>query len=192
MKRFPLGQYSQTVVEAALQVRGQIRDPGEIAELRIQTVSAAVRLMAGDPEKWAPETRETADHSMPYTVAVALIHGSVAEHHFDEMYLRDPQILALTKRVKVEVSDEAERRMPEAMRCILNLITTSGATHTAVVDYHKGHHKNPMSDEEVEAKFRGLAQDVLDPAQTSRLLSVLWKMEDVVDAGEILRLTVPI
>ena len=190
IKRFPLGQYSQTVVEAALEVRAKIGSVDEIAEVRIQTVSAAVRLMAGDPEKWAPATRETADHSMPYTVAVALIYGSVAEHHFDDEYLHDPKILALAQRVKVEVSDEAERRMPEAMRCILKLVTTSGAVHAAVVDYHKGHYKNPMSDAEVEAKFRGLAQNALKPEQTDRLLEALWEIEDVADAGEIVRLTV--
>ncbi len=190
IKRFPLGQYSQTVVEAALEARAKIGSADEIAEVRIQTVSAAVRLMAGDPEKWAPATRETADHSMPYTVAVALIYGSVAAHHFDDEYLHDPKILALAQRVKAEVSDEAERRMPEAMRCILKLVTTSGAAHAAVVDYHKGHYKNPMSDAEVEAKFRGLAQNVLKPEQTDRLLDALWKIEDVADAGEIVRLTV--
>ena len=190
IKRFPLGQYSQTVVEAALEVRAKIGSTDEISEVLIQTVSAAVRLMAGDPEKWAPATRETADHSMPYTVAVALIYGSVAAHHFDDEYLHDPKILALAQRVKVEVSEQAERRMPEAMRCILKLVTTSGATHAAVVDYHKGHYKNPMSDAEIEAKFRGLAQNALKPEQTGRLLDALWEIEDVADAGEIVRLTV--
>src|SRR5450756_565700 len=73
IKRYPLGQYSQTVVQAALEVRAQIHTPDEIAEVRIETVSTAVRLMAGDQEKWAPATRETADHSMPFTVAVALL-----------------------------------------------------------------------------------------------------------------------
>src|SRR5207302_1584705 len=89
MKRFPLGQYAQTVVEAALELRPKIGSVDEIEEIRIETVSAAVRLMAGDPEKWEPSTRETADHSMPYTVAVALIHGDVEEQHFDDEYLRD-------------------------------------------------------------------------------------------------------
>ena len=190
IKRFPLGQYSQTVVEAALEVREKIVSADQISEVQIQTVSAAVRLMAGDPEKWAPATRETADHSMPYTVAVALIHGSVAEHHFGDEYLRDPKIRALAQRIKVEVSEEAERRMPEAMLCRLKLVTKSGATHIAVVDYHKGHYRNPMSDAEVEAKFRGLARNVLEPAQTDRLLEALWKVEDMADAGEIMRLTV--
>lgn len=190
IKRFPLGQYSQTVVQAALEVRDKIGSADEIAEVRIQTVTAAVRLMAGDPEKWAPATRETADHSMPYTVAVALIHGTVEERHFEDEYLRDPDIRALAKRIKVEVSEEANRRMPHAMLCDLKLVTKSGMTHAAVVEYHKGHWKNPMSDAEVEAKFRGLARNVLVPAQSDRLLENLWEVEDLADAGEIVRLTV--
>jgi len=79
IKRFPLGLYSQTVVQAALEARGKIRSVDEIAEVHIETVGTAVRLMAGDPEKWEPATRETADHSMPYTVAVALIYGTIEE-----------------------------------------------------------------------------------------------------------------
>ena len=190
IKRFPLGLYSQTVVQAALEARGKIRSVDEIAEVHIETVGTAVRLMAGDPEKWEPATRETADHSMPYTVAVALIYGTIEERHFDEEYLRDPAIRALAKRVKVEVSEEANRRMPEAMLCNLTLVTKSGTAHTAVVEYHKGHYRNPMSDTEVEAKFRKLAGNVLAPDRVDRLLEVLWKMEDVRDAGELIRLTV--
>ena len=190
IKRFPLGQFSQTVVEAALAVRGKIGSPEEIAAIRIETVSAAVRLMAGDPEKWTPATRETADHSMPYTVAVALIHGTVEDHHFDEVYLRDPRILALAQRIEVEVSEEANRRMPEAMLCRFTLVTHAGASHTAVVEYHRGHWKNPMSDAEVEGKFRALACRVLRPEQADRLLAALWQTETMSDAGEIVRLTV--
>jgi 2-methylcitrate dehydratase len=190
IKRYPLGQYSQTVVQAALEVRGKIQSTDDIAEVRIETVSTAIRLMAGDADKWQPATRETADHSMPYTVAVALIHGTVEAHHFDDQHLRDPRILALTRRVKVEVSEEANRRMPEAMLCKLTLVMTSGATHTAVVDYHKGHYKNPMSDSEVEEKFRKLALNVLAPSQVDRLLERLWKLDELADAGEIVRLTV--
>ena len=189
IKCFPLGQYSQTVVQAALEAREKIRFADEIAEVRIATVSTAIRLMAGDPDKWAPTTRETADHSMPYTVAVALIHGTVEARHFDDEYLHDPAIRALTKRVKVEVSEEANRRMPEAMLCKLTLVTTSGAVHTAIVEYHKGHYKNPMSDAEVEQKFHKLAANVLTPDRRDRLLERLWKLEDVADAGEIARLT---
>ena len=162
----------------------------DIAEVRIETVTTAIRLMAGDIDKWEPKTRESADHSMPYTVAVALIYGEVAEKHFGDTYLRDPQIRALTHRVKVKATDEADRRMPEAMLCKMEVVTSAGEAHTAVVEYHKGHWKNPMSDAELETKFRKLARAVLDEAQTSRLLERLWRLEEVDDVGEIVRLMV--
>jgi 2-methylcitrate dehydratase len=189
IKRFPLGQYSQTVVEAALAVRDKIRSPEDVAEVRIETVEAAIRLMADDPEKWEPMTRETADHSMPYTVAVALVHGPVDERHFEQRYLHDPAIRALTRRVKAAVSDEANRMMPHAMHCVLTLDTKSGASHTAVVDYHRGHWRNPMSQPEVEAKFHRLAAGVLPADRIDRLLGMLWRLETVGDAGELLRAT---
>jgi 2-methylcitrate dehydratase len=189
IKRFPLGQYSQTVVEAALEALGKIRSAADIEEVRIETGATAVRLMAGDPDKWEPETRETADHSMPYTVAVALQHGTVSAEHFGDAWLRDPGIRALTRRVKVRVSEEANRRMPEAMLCRLTIATKSGALHAATVEYHRGHWKNPMSDAEVEAKFRTLSGGVLPGNRAERLLEALWKLDTVADVGELVRLT---
>jgi 2-methylcitrate dehydratase len=189
IKRFPLGQYSQTVVEAALRLREKIGSPGSITEIRIETVTTAIRLMAGDADKWEPATRESADHSMPYTVAVALLHGEVEEKHFGERYLRNPAIRALTRLVKVKATEEADRRMPEAMLCRMQIVLDGGETHETIVEYHKGHWKNPMSDDEVEAKFRGLAAEVLKPEQIERLLEKLWTLEELPDAGEIVRLT---
>lgn len=190
IKRYPLGQYSQTVVQAALELRAKIAGADDIAEIRIETVTAAVRLMAGDPEKWTPATRETADHSMPYTVAVALIYGTVESQHFDDAYLHDPAILALAQRVKVAISAEADRHMPHAMRCHFTLVTKTGATHTTMVDYHKGHYRNPMSEAEIEAKFRPLAADVLQPGRTDRLLAALWRLEEQANIHELMALTV--
>jgi 2-methylcitrate dehydratase len=190
IKRFPLGQYSQTVVEAALELRSKIKSADDIEEIRIDTVTAAVRLMAGDPEKWTPATRETADHSMPYTVAVALLYGKVESQHFDDEYLRDPKILGLAARVKVTISAEADRHMPHAMRCHFSLVTKTGTTHATMVDYHKGHYKNPMSEAEIEAKFRPLAAGVLKTAQTDRLLAALWRLEEQSNVRDVMALTV--
>ena len=191
IKRFPLGQYSQTVVQAALEAREKM--PAvvveDIAEVNIRTLQKAIDIMAGDEEKWDPKSRETADHSMPYTTAVALTYGLVHQSHFDEQYYRSPQLLDLTRRVKVAVSEEANQRAPEAMLCDVEVVTNSGERYTAEVPYHKGHYKNPMTDAEVEAKFRSLAQDFLSPAQTDTLLEKLWNLEQVEGIGEVIRLT---
>ena len=161
----------------------------DIAEVRISTLQKAIDIMAGDEEKWDPKSRETADHSMPYTVAVALTHGRVHQSHFDEEYFRNPQLLDLTRRVHVAGSEEADRRAPEAMFCVLDIVTMSGERYSSEVPYHRGHYKNPMTDAEVEDKFRSLAQDLLSPSQTDSLLEMLWNLEQVDDIGEVLGLT---
>ena len=91
IKRFPLGQYSQTVVQAALEVREKLPDVRDIAEVRIRTLQKAITIMAGDPQKWRPTTRETADHSMVYTTGVALMHGTVHQRHFGDEYPHQPR-----------------------------------------------------------------------------------------------------
>jgi 2-methylcitrate dehydratase len=188
LKRYPLGLYSQTVVEAALQVREQLPHGEEIEEVNVQTLQTAVNIMAGDAEKWHPTNRETADHSMPYTVAVALMYGTVEPRHFAAEYWRNPHLLALVQKVKVSVSEEANRRAPEAMLSIVEVVTTAGKRYVTEVPYHRGHYKNPMHDQEVEGKFRALARELLTPAQTDALLDRLWHLEQVGDIGRVIEL----
>jgi len=189
MKRFPLGQYSQTVIQAVLDVRAKLPDVRDIAEVHIRTMKKAITIMAGDPKKWRPTTRETADHSMVYTTGVALMYGTVHQRHFGDEYLHNEELLDLVSRVKVSVWEEANRRAPEAMLCEVEVVTKSGKRYSAEVAYHKGHYKNPMSESDVEAKFRSLTEDVLSPRQVDRLLDRLWHLEEQKDIGDILRLT---
>jgi 2-methylcitrate dehydratase len=190
MKRFPLGQYSQTVAEAAIAARAKAGSVDAIAQVHVETLATAIRLMAGDPQKWEPETRETADHSMPYTVAVALTYGDVADEHFDETHLRDPRLRELTRRVKVSEWEEANRRMPEAMLCRVTVTLESGTKHECCVEYHRGHWRNPMSDAEVEAKYRRMALTRLPAARADELAERIWRLDETRELGDILRLTV--
>ena len=186
IKRYPLGQYSQTVAEAALQVRAQLPNPADIAEVNVSTLQTAVNIMAGDPQKWAPANRETADHSMPYTAAVALLYGEVDRRHFGPQFLSDPELLALVGKMNVGVSEEANRRAPDAMLCDLEVVTGAGERYRSQVAYHKGHHKNPLSDSEVEAKFRSLAEGVIRQDRVEALLGRLWRLEEVKNVAEII------
>jgi 2-methylcitrate dehydratase len=126
---------------------------------------------------------------MPYTTAVALTYGTINAGHFEDAYLHNPDLLALTGKVKVRVSDEANRRVPEAMLCKMEVVTHAGQRYTAEVAYHKGHYKNPLTDAELEEKFHALAGTVLSPAQAKMLLERLWHLEDVTDMGELVKLT---
>ena len=185
IKKYPLGQYSQSVVDAALQARVRIGSAGDIARVHVHTLETAVSMMAGDPEKWRPPNREAADHSMPYTAAVALMYGRVDHTHFDDPYLHDPALLDLVSRIECSVSEEANSREPEAMLCDLEFTLTDGRRDTIRVEYHRGHPRNPMSDAEIEEKFHSLADPVLSPARADALLAQLWKLDELGDVGAL-------
>ena len=192
IKRFPLGQYSQTIAQAALDVREQVPGgitPDGVAEVNIATLQTAVNIMAGDAEKWRPANRETADHSMPYTAAVALLYGGVESRHFDDEFLFDETLLDLVGKVNVSVSEEANRRVPEAMLCDLEVVTSGGERYSTQVAYHKGHYRNPLTDAEVEDKFRSLASEHLSADRVDALLAHLWHIDEAQDLTGLFRLT---
>ena len=189
VKRFPMGLYSQTAVEAALEVRGKLSSVDDIQEIHVRTLKRAVDIMAGDEEKWHPANRETADHSIPYTVAVALMRGAVEVRHFGDEFLHDPRLLDLIRKVKVSASEEAERRVPEALLSTVEVVTSSGERFSSPeVPYYRGHWKNPMTDGEIEEKFRSLTRDMLTEAQTDVLLERLWNLDQVEDIRQLIEM----
>jgi 2-methylcitrate dehydratase len=188
-KRFSLGQFAQTVVQAAVEARPFFAGVGEIAAVNIRVTRKAIQVMADSPDKWRPQTRETADHSMPYAAAVALMYGTVEEQHYEDPYLHDARLLDLVGRVRCLPFDDAVRVEPEMNPCDLEIVLKSGERRTIRVEYHRGHWKNPMTDAELEEKFRGLARRQLPAAQTDNLLRRLWALERLPQAGELVTMT---
>src|SRR5438132_9684156 len=75
IKFWPVEYHAQSAVDAALQLRPAVGDWRRITSVDVHTFDAAVDIIGKDPEKYRPKTRETADHSLPYCVAVALVEG---------------------------------------------------------------------------------------------------------------------
>jgi 2-methylcitrate dehydratase len=188
-KRFTLGQFAQTVAQAAVEARSFFADVGEIEEVNIRVSRKAIRVMADSPDKWRPQTHETADHSMPYAAAVALMYGTVAEQYYEDPYLHDQRLLNLVGRVRCLPSDEADRVEQEMNPCDLEIVLKSGQRKNVRVEYHRGHWKNPMTDGEIEEKFRALAGRQLPAAQTDDLLRRLWALDGLPKAGELIAAT---
>ena len=157
-KRFPLGQFSQTVAQAAVEARPFFKSPDEIQEINIHVSRSAIKIMADGPDKWRPQTHETADHSIPYAAGLVLMYGKIEPEYYEDPYLHDPRLLDLVSRVKCLPSDEADRHEQEFNLCELEVVLKSGARKTVRVEYHRGHFKNPMTDAEMEEKFRLMAQ----------------------------------
>ena len=190
VKRFPAGFVSQTAIEGAIEAREAlgITSGSDVQRIRIRTFESGLRIMAGDPTRWHPETRETADHSIPYVVACATLFGTVEPAHFDEATLHDPHLLDLVQKIEVVQDAECDAAWPEAILNIVTVQTVDGREHTARVPYYSGHYKRPMSDQDLEQKFNRLTAALLDHDRQQAALKRLWQLEDVDDLAEVMAL----
>ena len=183
IKHFPVEYHAQSAVEAALALRAElIATEGtgaldNLADVEIGSYDVAIEIIGRDPEKWQPATRETADHSFPYCVAVALVDGRVTMNSFSSKRLRDPRLHELMKKVHVVNLPEFERRYPTTMPTRITVRTAQGAVYSRQVDQPLGHPGHPMSDREVEDKLRRLALRKVDRARIHSLLDFVWHLE---------------
>lgn len=188
-KRFPLGQFSQTVAQAAVEARPFFKNPDDIQEVNIHVSQSAIKIMADGPDKWRPQTHETADHSIPYAAGLVLMYGMIEPEYYEDPYLHDPRLLDLVSRVKCLPSDEADRTEREFNLCELEVVLKSGARKTVRVEYHRGHFKNPMTDAEMEEKFRLMAQKHLGADRIDNLLRLLWGIDTVPRVSDLIAAT---
>ncbi|MBX3237690.1 MAG: MmgE/PrpD family protein [Nitrospiraceae bacterium] len=194
IKHYPVEYHAQTAVEAALAIRERLlkTEQGDvqaaIAEIEIGSYDVAVEIIGRDPEKWAPQTRETADHSFPYCVAVALLDGAITLDSFSEKRMADEAVTTLMQKIRVVTVPAFTGCYPHSMPTRITLRTTDGQTYVQEVDHPLGHPKHPMSDADLEEKFRRLASRKLDRAGISRLIDRVWTLEQVKDIGRLMPL----
>jgi len=194
IKHYPVEYHAQTAVEAALALREELlKSEGRqaltaIAEIEIGSYDVAIEIIGRDPAKWRPSTRETADHSLPYCVAVALLDGTVSLRSFDKKRLVDPSLRDLMQKVRVIEQPEFIGRYPEAMPTRVTVRTTAGKHYVRQVDYPLGHPRHPMSDREVENKFRSLATGKLGRVQIDQVIDLVWRLETVKEIGALMPL----
>ena len=188
-KRFPLGQFSQSVAQAAIEARPFLASPDDVQEVNIHVSRSAIKIMADGPDKWRPQTSETADHSIPYSAGVVLMYGKIEPEHYHDPYLHDPRLLELIGRIKCLPSDEGDRMEREFNLCELEIVLKSGARKTTRVEYHRGHFKNPMTDAEMEEKFRLMAVKHMPADRVDALLRLLWGLETVPQVSALIAAT---
>ncbi len=178
IKYFPVQIHTQAGAAMALELRDKFQ-LDDLERIRIETYRVAVRNAAGEPEKWDPGTRETADHSLPYVVAVALADGAVTPASFDEKRIRDPLLRPLMRKVEVGQDPEATRNYPGRQQTRMEIALRSGRRLRRSADYPRGHSRNPLSDGELEQKFLGLTAGVLPRARQAALLESLQRFDEL-------------
>ncbi len=194
IKRYPVEYHAQTAVEAALALRAELiasegaRVIRQISDIEIGSYDVAIEIIGRDPEKWQPTTRETADHSLPYCVAASLLDGCMTLRAFGQKRMQNPIVRDLMKHIRVVQQPEFEGCYPKTLPTRITVKTETGKTYTWQVDVPVGHPGNPMSDGDLEAKFRGLTAGRLNRSRMDRLVEFVWRLDRVRDIGALMAL----
>ena len=179
-KFFPSQIHTQNPIGLAVELHSQV-NIADIRSIHIKSYRSAVSSASTEPEKWDPKTRETADHSIPFLVAVALRDGAVTPATFTSEKIADPSVRPLLAKMTIEEDPEFTAKYPSEYNCRIEVTTNSGDSHVAEGPYPKGHRKNPLDDAEVSAKFRGLAVPTITEQQCDEVLGLAWSLESLPD-----------
>jgi 2-methylcitrate dehydratase len=188
IKFWPAEYHSQSAIDAALQLRPQVGDSSRVTGIDIHTFNAAVDIIGKDPEKWRPKTRETADHSLPYCTAVALADGDVTLAQFEPARFSDPALLDLVTKVKVYRDAELNKRYPAGIPNRLTVKMGDGRQLVKEVEFPRGHAKNPMTDAEVEEKFRKMVEPRYGKKRVQKILKACWELESLSKVRKLIKL----
>jgi 2-methylcitrate dehydratase len=188
MKAFPTEALTHTPISAVLDlVKTNDLHPEQVQKVQIRSLARAADILS-DPSKYDPHTKETADHSLPYVIAAALVERQVTPVQFTMEKILDPKIREQLRKVEVVADPEIEKVFPALQRVIVNIDTTDGRTFSKQLDYPKGDPRNPLTDQEVEEKFSALAEGVLSKNAQKRVKEAIWRLERVGSISELMSL----
>ena len=185
LKTHPVRDSIQLFIKTALELRDKI-SIDQVKTLLVLTYASSYRTAVEPPELWKPKTRETADHSIPFCIAVALLDGDVTPGTFSHERFKDADVVELISRMEVKEESEFTKQTPEKRNARIVAKTHSGNEHVAhkivsAKDVRKG-----WSDKAVEEKYSKLVRGALTQAQTRDSLDLLWRLEDIDDCTKIL------
>ena len=177
MKAFPTEALTHTHITAVLKVvRENNINYDEIDEIKITAIARAVDILF-DPHKYRPESRETADHSLPYCIAAAVVDKKITISTFSEEKLKDPRIWEVIDKIKGEASDEFDKMFPEKQPSRATIKTKDGNVYSEYLEYPKGDPREPMTIEDIDIKFSGLAEGLLSDEKQKSIKEVILNAE---------------
>jgi 2-methylcitrate dehydratase len=190
LKAFPTEALTHQPITATLEiVRENNIDSFEVKEVLVETTTRGADILS-DQSKYHPTTKETADHSLPYCVAVAIVRGNVLPSDFEEKALQDRHIRELLPKIKVIANPQIDAVFPNVKRAIVTITTKDGRTFKKQEDFAKGDPKRPLSKQELISKFHANAQLALNDKQREELIQATLSIEGHADVRKYVSLLI--
>lgn len=183
LKRFPLQFELQIVAEAGVEIKKTMKaTPADISEIVVETTQSAKEKTA-DPTRYAPKTKETADHSLPVCLAMALIDGDVTVKQFDTGRWKAPDVLALASKVRVDAVPNAPRGGGAMVR-----VTAGGEKIEKRIDIPDGDPRRPMAPESLAGKFNQFAAPLLGKGRAEAVLEACHNLDKLGKVSDLTKL----
>jgi 2-methylcitrate dehydratase len=186
LKPYPAVIYTQTAIVAGIAVAKEAGSLDRIAALEIATTRRGYQRTGAEPEKWSPQTRDTADHSLPYVTARAMFDGDITNESFAPHKFREPNVLAFMRKIKVHEDPVLTARTGGAVPTRVTATLTDGRRISHEADHAPGFAGRPMNRAEVERKFRGNVGKRWEKDRTDGVLEALWNLEQRSDLAALL------
>jgi 2-methylcitrate dehydratase len=186
MKAFPVVVYAQTLVLASLAIAKEVGDLDRIAAIEIRTTAQGYQSAGRDPEKWTPENRDTADHSLPYIAARVMFDGDIDNRSYASDKLRDPRIRAFMQKITVAEDPKLATPIGAAPPTRISAVLVDGQRITREVVAMPGFAGQPMSRMDIERKFRSNIGARWPTERTQSTLQTLWTLERMEDVHSLL------
>lgn len=187
IKFFPSEYHSQAPLWAVLNLRPKLTLQ-DIEAINVQTYYTVWSEIGSEPQKWAPKTRETADHSLPFLIAAALRDGQITNESFSDQNIHDPQLLGLMARTTITENRAFTEQFPASLVTEIEIITKRGDRLVERATYPLGHVQNPMADADIESKFETLCRGIVPADESANMLSSFRNLENCGNIGELLSL----
>jgi 2-methylcitrate dehydratase len=184
-KQYPVQFELQTPVEIGIRLHAEVkRAESPITSIRIQVPPAAMGRVA-DPAKFSPENRETADHSLPVCVAMALLDGKLGAEQFENDRWASTEVRALVQRMKVEPNSEYPGRFPRGRPADIAIEFENGKTISDFQDVPTGDAQRPLDDLALERKFMSNAAGKIGRARAREIVECVKRLEQIERIDEL-------
>ena len=182
IKKYNAEFHSQSALEGALELKQANGFTGqEVDRVEIEIFDVAYNIIGGgeEGEKTTIHTKEEADHSLPYMVAVAILDGMVAPKQYEPDRISRQDVQELLRRVTVRPSPELSRLFPDEMPCKITVWLKGGQTLTIEKRDYEGFWTRPMPWDQVVQKFDGLAAPYADAGLRQQIVDAVGRLEQV-------------
>jgi 2-methylcitrate dehydratase len=190
MKPYPAVIYAQTAIAAGVAVAQEVKEKAgsldRIVAIEIASTRRGVQQAGSDPEKWTPNTRDTADHSLPYITARAMFEGGITNASYSFEKLTEPRIRAFMQKIKVAEDPVLTARVGESVPTRVTAILESGERISREVNDVPGFPGKPMTKADIDRKFFGNVGTRWPKERTDAVLQSLWGLEHTEDIGALL------